>query len=110
MSSGFCRRFVSFLQYYPDLLVRQLPRLIMSVGLRLQLAQPFRQRDGMQGPLSAADPDREQNIVAVNADALERLTRAVLPATSSTPVRECASGVRAFVTYVDDAPHVAFEM
>ena len=79
MSSGFCLIFVSFLQNYPNLLVRRLRLLVISARLRLQLAEPFRHGDGTHAPLSAAGPDREHNVVAVNVDALVHLTRAVGP-------------------------------
>jgi hypothetical protein len=85
MSSGFCLILVSFLQNYLNLLVRRLHLLFMSTRLRVELAEPFRHGDGTHAPLSAADPDREYSMVAVNADALVRLTRAVLPAVSLTP-------------------------
>ena len=46
MSSGFCLTFVSFLQNYPNLLVRRLHLLFMSTRLRVELAEPFRHGDG----------------------------------------------------------------
>jgi hypothetical protein len=57
-----------------------------------ELAEPFRHGEGTHAPLPAADPDREYSMVAVNADALVRLTRAVLPAVSPTPAPDCPSG------------------
>ena len=45
-------------------------------------------------PFWAAGPDREHNVVAVNADALVRLTRAIPPAISPTPARDFPSRVR----------------
>ena len=92
MSSGFCLRFVSFLQNYPNLLMGRLHLLFVSARLCLQLAEPFRHRDGLHGLLSDADPDREHNMVAVNADSLVHLTRAVLPAISPAPAPDSRSG------------------
>ena len=57
----------------------------MSARLRLEFADPFRHGDGTHATLSAADPDRGYNMVAVNADALVRLTRAVMSAICPTP-------------------------
>jgi hypothetical protein len=70
----------------PNLLVRRLDLLFMSAPFCLRLAGLFRHGDGSgaPAPLPAADPDREHNMFAVNADALVRLTRAVLPAIDST--------------------------
>ena len=50
-------------------------------------ADQLNRRRGYARPLSEADLDRRENMVAVNADALVRLTRAVLPAISPTPLR-----------------------
>ena len=92
MSSSIRLKLVSFLQSHPNLLVRRLHLLFMSTRLRLEFADPFRHCDGTHPTLSEADPDRGYNMVAVNADALVRLTRAVLPAVSPTPAPDCPSG------------------
>jgi hypothetical protein len=86
MSSGFSLIFVSFSSEVPHLLVRRLDLLFMSAPFRLRLAELFRHGDGsgVHAPLPAADPDREHNMFAVNADALVRLTHAVLAAIGST--------------------------
>ena len=91
MSSSTRLKFMSFLQNHPNLLVRRLHLLFMSARLRLELAEPFRHRDGTHATLSAADPDRGYNMVAVNADALVRLTRAAMSAICPTPASDCPS-------------------
>ena len=72
--------------------MRRLQLLFLSARLRLEFADPFRHGDGTHATLSAADPDREYKMVAVNADAIVRLTRAVLPVVSPTPAPDCPSG------------------
>ena len=94
MSSVICLKLVSFLQNHPNLLVRRLHLLFTSARLRLEFADPFRHGDGTHATLSAADPDRGYNMVAVNADALVRLTRAVMPAICPTAASDCPSRVR----------------
>jgi hypothetical protein len=61
MSSAFSLRFVSFLQNYPNLLLRRLRRLFMSARLPLQLSEAFRHRDGTHGStLASRPPSRAQ--------------------------------------------------
>ena len=55
---------------------------------------PYRHGDGTHATLSAADPDRGYNMVTVNADALVRLTRAVMPAIDRHPLRTAPREVR----------------
>ena len=70
----------------PDLLVRGLRLLFMSARLRFAVSRTFSSRCRFaRSSVGAADPDRRYHMVAVNAEVLVRLTRAVLPAISPTP-------------------------
>ena len=58
----------------------------VSVG-RGRCADPPDRRRGYARPAVGRRPRSRENMVVVNADALVRLTRAVLPAISPTPLR-----------------------
>ena len=90
---GFCLIFVSFLQNYPNLLVRPLHLLFMSARLRLQLADPFRHGDGTPR-CRQLTPIAGTTWLPSTPYALVRLTRAVMPALCPTPASASPSEVR----------------
>lgn len=95
MSSGFSLKFVSFLQNYPTCSCEGYACCSCRRVYALQLAEPFRHGDGTHAPLSEQlIPIAGITWFSVNADALVRLTRAVLPAISPTAAPNYPSRVR----------------